>query len=114
MVVVTHSAGLFHFLAKPAIMDLPLAQGVSFFFVLSGFILTYNYPKLNGVENTLKFLASPTGAHLAGTRFCTVPRAFRIRAETSGCVRCSAVQEFARAYPHGAWLDSSRTILLLV
>jgi peptidoglycan/LPS O-acetylase OafA/YrhL len=53
--VVSHSACLFHFMNKPAIVDLPLAQGVSFFFVLSGFILTYNYPDLNGLKATGKF-----------------------------------------------------------
>jgi peptidoglycan/LPS O-acetylase OafA/YrhL len=55
MVVVSHAAGLFHFMSKPAIIDLPLAQGVSFFFVLSGFILTYNYPDLGGIKATGRF-----------------------------------------------------------
>ncbi len=34
---------------------LSLAQGVSFFFVLSGFILAYNYPLLASWENVAKF-----------------------------------------------------------
>jgi peptidoglycan/LPS O-acetylase OafA/YrhL len=55
MVVVSHAACLFHFMNKPAIIDLPLAQGVSFFFVLSGFILTYNYPELSGIKAAAKF-----------------------------------------------------------
>lgn len=55
MVVVSHAALFFHFLAKPAIVNLPLAQGVSFFFVLSGFILTYNYPKITGIQAVLSF-----------------------------------------------------------
>ena len=55
MVVVSHAAGMFHFLDKPSIINLPLAQGVSFFFVLSGFILTYNYPKLAGKTEILQF-----------------------------------------------------------
>jgi peptidoglycan/LPS O-acetylase OafA/YrhL len=41
MVVVLHMGGL------PAEFALSLAQGVSFFFVLSGFILSYSYPSLS-------------------------------------------------------------------
>src|SRR5271156_4621346 len=35
---------------------LALNQGVSFFYVLSGFILTYVYPNLQGRESIVKFL----------------------------------------------------------
>lgn len=55
MVVVSHAAGVFHCLDKKWLIDLPLAQGVSFFFVLSGFILTYNYPRLSGVKEVWQF-----------------------------------------------------------
>jgi peptidoglycan/LPS O-acetylase OafA/YrhL len=55
MVVVSHAAGVFHCLDKKWLIDMPLAQGVSFFFVLSGFILTYNYPQLGGVKEVLQF-----------------------------------------------------------
>ncbi|EOX3821734.1 acyltransferase family protein [Enterobacter quasiroggenkampii] len=44
MIVLGHGHGLFGSLGIAT--TLSLAQGVSFFFVLSGFILTYNYPKL--------------------------------------------------------------------
>ena len=45
MIVVYHSNGLFGF-SKDRIPILEWCQGVSFFFVLSGFILAYVYPKL--------------------------------------------------------------------
>ncbi|WP_215414323.1 acyltransferase family protein, partial [Escherichia coli] len=44
MIVLGHGHGLFGSLGIATTIS--LAQGVSFFFVLSGFILTYNYPKL--------------------------------------------------------------------
>jgi peptidoglycan/LPS O-acetylase OafA/YrhL len=43
MIVIQHSAGLFGSSKEHSV---PWAQGVSFFFVLSGFILAYTYPKL--------------------------------------------------------------------
>lgn len=36
-------------------VDVPLYQGVTFFFVLSGFILTYTYPALTGWQNIRRF-----------------------------------------------------------
>ncbi len=51
MVVVYHSAGLF---GLPRI-EAQLGQGVSFFFVLSGFILTYVYPRLDDLQAVRKF-----------------------------------------------------------
>ena len=44
MIVAGHSHGLFGSLGLA--VNLSLAQGVSFFFVLSGFILAYNYPNV--------------------------------------------------------------------
>jgi peptidoglycan/LPS O-acetylase OafA/YrhL len=68
MIVVHHSAGLFGFstsLTKPFIFG----QGVSFFFVLSGFILAYVYPELSTYKDVRYFLharfARIWPAHLA-------------------------------------------------
>ena len=58
MIVVSHSAGKFNMDPRMTIENLPLAQGVSFFFVLSGFILTYVYRDLSGFKQTLHFLAA--------------------------------------------------------
>jgi peptidoglycan/LPS O-acetylase OafA/YrhL len=51
MVVFVHLPGNFGVTAAP----LNLAQGVSFFFVLSGFVLTYVYPDLRGWAEIRKF-----------------------------------------------------------
>ena len=58
MIVVSHSAGKFNCDPHNTIENLPLAQGVSFFFVLSGFILTYVYKDLAGLKQTMHFLAA--------------------------------------------------------
>jgi peptidoglycan/LPS O-acetylase OafA/YrhL len=47
MIVLFHSVDVFKVGTKIQTL-FPLEQGVSFFFVLSGFILTYVYPSLNG------------------------------------------------------------------
>ena len=55
MIVVQHASGhfgVFKDLAKNYALD----QGVSFFFVLSGFILTYTHGNLSGVKSSIKFL----------------------------------------------------------
>ena len=36
-------------------LDFALSQGVSFFYVLSGFVLAYNYPRLEGASQVLRF-----------------------------------------------------------
>jgi len=43
------------FLPPSALLDWPLGQGVSFFFVLSGFILAYVYPELKTTRAVLEF-----------------------------------------------------------
>ena len=55
MIVVSHAEGHFGIplLHDPAI----LMQGVSFFFVLSGFILAYRYPMLDGKQSLRFFVA---------------------------------------------------------
>jgi len=54
MIVVFHSRGLF---GISYVWD-SLGQGVSFFFVLSGFILTYVYPSLSGAREVGRFLTA--------------------------------------------------------
>jgi peptidoglycan/LPS O-acetylase OafA/YrhL len=53
LIVIGHSHPLFGScgLANAA----PLGQGVSFFFVLSGFILSWNYPSLVGTKERINF-----------------------------------------------------------
>jgi peptidoglycan/LPS O-acetylase OafA/YrhL len=56
MIVVGHAYPLF---GKGAIaLYIPLSQGVSFFFVLSGFVLAYNYPSLPTREDAGRFLVA--------------------------------------------------------
>jgi peptidoglycan/LPS O-acetylase OafA/YrhL len=68
MIVVFHSVNAFR-IADNSKITFPLAQGVSFFFVLSGFILTYVYPSLNGAHRIRDFyvarIARIWPAHLA-------------------------------------------------
>jgi peptidoglycan/LPS O-acetylase OafA/YrhL len=55
MIVVHHSRGVL-WLGTDSAKSLVLDQGVCFFFVLSGFILTYVYPNLNRPSATRQFL----------------------------------------------------------
>lgn len=67
MIVVHHGSAVFGSMGLSE--ALPLDQGVSFFFVLSGFILAYNYPVLAGEADILAFfkarIARIWPAHLA-------------------------------------------------
>jgi peptidoglycan/LPS O-acetylase OafA/YrhL len=53
-IVILHSRG--RFLPNDALAGWPLGAGVSFFFVLSGFILTHVYPELPTLDHARKFL----------------------------------------------------------
>lgn len=55
MIVIQHSAGYFH-VGETLTANYNLAQGVTFFFVLSGFILTYAHKDLSGIANSMKFI----------------------------------------------------------
>src|SRR5262245_19632502 len=54
MILVLHSRGFFGIPPHWA-HDVPLYHGVSFFFVLSGFILTYAYPSLPDARAVRRF-----------------------------------------------------------
>lgn len=54
MIVVGHAATVY----TPWGHDIPNYQGVTFFFVLSGFILTYSHPNLTGLEDIKLFWVS--------------------------------------------------------
>lgn len=56
MIVIGHAHPLFG--SYGIATTIPLNQGVSFFFVLSGFILTYNYPALSNTTEFRKFWVS--------------------------------------------------------
>jgi peptidoglycan/LPS O-acetylase OafA/YrhL len=56
MILVLHVADTFGFWKNTFLDKIALAQGVTFFFVLSGFILTYVHPQLSGPGDTKKFL----------------------------------------------------------
>jgi len=58
MIVILHSVPTFGVDAYGVVPSLPLANGVSFFFVLSGFILTYVYQGLRGVQPVREFLTA--------------------------------------------------------
>src|ERR1700685_744339 len=51
MIVVHHGITVNEFTPSPLALD----QGVSFFFVLSGFILTYSYPRLESWAEVRRF-----------------------------------------------------------
>ena len=70
MIVWLHIGGNF---GIPRVTSFALGSGVSIFFVLSGFILTYRYPMLRGRRETAMYLASRIGrvwpAYMAGILF---------------------------------------------
>lgn len=57
MIVIHHSRGVFG-IPQTFLPGISLQHGVSFFFVLSGFILTYAYPSLPDRRSTARFLAA--------------------------------------------------------
>jgi len=57
MIVIHHCSGLFG-LSNNYYHPFAFAQGISFFFILSGFILAYNYPNLEGWSDIKKFWRS--------------------------------------------------------
>ncbi|HPD61676.1 MAG TPA: acyltransferase, partial [Thermodesulfobacteriota bacterium] len=54
MIVFFHSRGLFG-ISEQLVASVPRAQAMSFFFVLSGFILVYVYPSLDKVSDIRRF-----------------------------------------------------------
>jgi peptidoglycan/LPS O-acetylase OafA/YrhL len=58
MIFILHVAGVFDFLLTSQLNGLGLWQGVSFFFVLSGFILTYVHPELLDTAAVNKFMVA--------------------------------------------------------
>lgn len=77
MIVVGHGYAYFHYPDFP--LHFPLNQGVSFFFVLSGFVLAYAYPELPSVKHVTRFIwarfARIWPAHIASIvlMLCLVP-----------------------------------------
>ena len=80
MIVVFHSVNAFRVWDNGKI-PFPLGQGVSFFFVLSGFILTYVYPSLSGGHRVRDFYVARVAriwpAHLVALLIllCLIPSA---------------------------------------
>jgi peptidoglycan/LPS O-acetylase OafA/YrhL len=77
MVLLFHMAGEFGFIENTFLAKIALWQGVTFFFVLSGFILTYVHPDLAKTGETRKFLIArfariwPTHVTTLLLTFCT-------------------------------------------
>ncbi|WP_160149816.1 acyltransferase family protein [Legionella beliardensis] len=55
LIVLQHANGYFK-VGESFSSSYNLGQAVTFFFVLSGFILTYNYPKLERLDDSLEFI----------------------------------------------------------
>ena len=56
LILFSHALPTFFANTTKTLETIPLAQGVSFFFVLSGFILTYVHPRLDTAGSSLLFL----------------------------------------------------------
>jgi peptidoglycan/LPS O-acetylase OafA/YrhL len=56
MILLLHLSQLFQFNNHSALQGLALWQGVSFFFVLSGFILAYVHPRIETAEQSNRFM----------------------------------------------------------
>ncbi len=86
MIVVYHSAGLFGF-PEQFHINIYLDQAVSFFFVLSGFILTYVYPRLDTFRDCRRFwfarFARVWPAHIAAFIFFGCLLGFSVSTSTS-------------------------------
>jgi peptidoglycan/LPS O-acetylase OafA/YrhL len=61
LILFSHALPTFFAGTTKTLETIPLAQGVSFFFVLSGFILTYVHPRLDTVGSSLLFLRARIG-----------------------------------------------------
>jgi peptidoglycan/LPS O-acetylase OafA/YrhL len=82
MIVFHHSADVFNLEGHTAVQRLALQEGVSFFYVLSGFILTYNYWGLQDFAAVKRFLWARIGrlwpSHIAtcGLAICLAEQGF--------------------------------------
>ena len=89
IIVIDHATGYRH----GWIRDIPYYQGVTFFFVLSGFILTYSYPALVERREVLNFwlarFARIWPAYFASTvlTICLMPAWLKIMATPYGVLR---------------------------
>jgi peptidoglycan/LPS O-acetylase OafA/YrhL len=92
----------------------PLNQGVSFFFVLSGFILTWNYPSLTGWKDRRQFwlarIARIWPLHLA-TCLLWIGLIFNFDRATHFPGTEGAVKLFTNLLLMQAWVPSNNWVL---
>jgi peptidoglycan/LPS O-acetylase OafA/YrhL len=94
MIVIQHSASYFHIL-EDFTHKFTLIQGVTFFFVLSGFILTYAHHSLEGAANSARFI------------WARIARVWPVHAFTMGLLY------FLWVYPYATGLTVSTQEVLL-